>query len=191
MIDYNRQIDEQISDALRRSGRVRSDELPGLDERVGAQLLRRYVEIHAAEVALSFDGVQLTWAAQQVASPVDSGGVPPSPVDQVLASTSGKALLDSAPVGTSVSRTYWLLPLGLGLIGGLIGWYAVRDQNPRVARSLLMTGAAIQLATVCLGIVFGGVVGSLVAGIQSPAGATTWPISATGRPTFHYFGTAT
>lgn len=200
MTEYNQRIDEQISDILRREGLVAPDGLPGLSEEDGERLLRHYVQAHSAEVPLLLDERGLTWApAANAAAPIAEGGAPPvvalSPVDQVLAAPSGKALLDSAAAGPPVNRALWLLPLSLGLVGGLLAWIVVRESNPRVAKSLLLTGAAIQLVSVCVGVAFGSALGPtferLVPGARSSGGSAVWTASETGRPTFHYFGTAT
>jgi hypothetical protein len=42
-----------------------------------------------------------------------------------------------------VSGLYWLLPILLAWIGGLIAWAMTRDRDPRMARNLLITGIAV------------------------------------------------
>lgn len=198
MIEYNQRIDEQISDALRRAGRVSADGLPGLDAATGASLLRQYAGIHSAEVPLRFDGHELSWdvvtdgrIGSSVSASPSEDSTPQSPVDQVLAAPPGKSLLDCAPADRAVHRAFWLLPLMLGLLGGALGWFFVRDENPRAARSLMITGAVVQVLTVCLGIALGGLTAGLLSGAQPSSGGVAWPPSESGRPTFHYFGTAT
>jgi hypothetical protein len=39
-----------------------------------------------------------------------------------------------------VSAAYWLLPILLGWVGGLLAWVMVRDRDRSMARNLLITG---------------------------------------------------
>lgn len=148
MIEYTGIIEEQIKARLDREGSIGVDGLPGIDETDAASMLLHYSRTHA-ERMLCFDGHVLTTGGSRAEPPHTQvpSRVTPSPVDQVLAAPRGKALLDSAPAGPPVSRTFWLLPLSLGALGGLISWFAVRDRNPRAARSLLIFGIIVQLLT--------------------------------------------
>lgn len=194
MVEYNRRIDEQIAAVLDRNGRVTCHDLSGLDPAHAAESLRRYVEVHSTETALEFDGSLLTRRAPVRVARETEPSVHEvlSPVDQVLAAPTSKALLDSAPAGTPVSRSMWLLPLLLGLPGGLIASAVVRDRNERVARQLLMVGVAVQVASLCAAASLRPLFGAVVqrSGIGLSQSAKTWPASATGKPAFYYFGTA-
>jgi len=58
-----------------------------------------------------------------------------------------------ATPGTSprrVSGAWWLLPIFMGWIGGLIAWLVNKDVDPRRARSMLITGIAISVVLVIL-----------------------------------------
>jgi hypothetical protein len=183
--DYSARIDEQISEILRLRGRVPLDGLPGIDEADAAVLLRRYADIHSAETPLAFDGAVLAWAIpDSAAAPIETPTL--SPVEQVLAQPPAQALLDAPPSGARVSRALWLLPLLLGLVGGVIAWALTKDENPRAARSMLVTGVALQMIPVCLAFALAPVWRA-----GSATEATLWPVSANGRSTFYYFGTAT
>lgn len=65
---------------------------------------------------------------------------PQSPVDQVLASSQGPALLDSRPAGQPVPKAMWLLPALLGVPGGVVGWLIVRRSNLIAGRLMLILG---------------------------------------------------
>ena len=72
---------------------------------------------------------------------------PLSPVDQVLQAPVGKSLLDSRPVGGHVAGWWWMLPLSLGVIGGIVAWWFTRDDNRTVARTLLIAGVVVTVLT--------------------------------------------
>lgn len=188
MAEYNQRIDEQISDVLRRSGRVTCDDLAGLAREETGALLARYVEIHRTEAPLVFDGAVITWTVSAFAGPPAADSVAAlSPVDQVLSAPTGKALLDTAPAGPPVGRGFWLLPLMLGALGGLLAWLVVREQNPRVARQLLLTGLVVQLIAACVA----AALATTMAGFGRGSAEQVWTTSASGRPEFHYFATPT
>lgn len=159
MIEFNQRIEEQIAEILRRDGRVSPDGLPGLPPEDGERLLRRYAEVHSDNRSVDFDGRVLARTVGDSTPPVAVAGPRSpsgqSPVEQILAAPVGKALLDSAPLGPPVNRALWLLPLSLGLPGGLIAWFVVRDSNARVARSLLILGVVVQLFTVVISAALG------------------------------------
>lgn len=186
MPEYTPSIDAQISESLRFHGRVLPSDLAGIDDAEAVLHLQRYLEIHGGETPLEIrDGV-LTWAQRREAAPK------PSPVDQVLAAPQGKALLDTPPSGSPVSPGYWALPALMGLIGGIIAWLLVKDENPRVARSMLVLGVLLQLSTACIGFALAlGPLSSLDSVSRSDADAASWPASASGKPTLYYFGTST
>ncbi len=39
-----------------------------------------------------------------------------------------------------VSNWWYLVPLIFGLVGGVLGWFGVKNRNPQKARYLLITG---------------------------------------------------
>jgi hypothetical protein len=45
-----------------------------------------------------------------------------------------------------VPVAWWLLPILLGTIGGVIAWAFTRERDPRVARNMLLTGIGLSLA---------------------------------------------
>ncbi len=204
MVEYSHAIDAQISEELRRSGRVSPGSIPGLSEEQGAAFLRRYLKIHQAEVPLRLEEGHLTYDTPAPSQPqVTSGGSAvstgpaaasqrPSPVDQVLSQPVGRSLLDAAPSGGRVSGALWLLPFSLGAVGGLIAWALARETNERVARQMLIVGVVLTVVGFCLGAAMAPMLGSLSSQLPSPSSTgPAWPASTTGRPVFYYFGTST
>lgn len=192
MAEYSTGIEGQIASALRSKGSVATDDIPGILPDEAARFLRRYADEHSAEGAV-FDGSVL----RAVQGAADSGapGFRPaavaSPVEQVLAVPSGPTLLDSAPAGRPVSKWLWALPLALGVVGGVVAWLLSRDENPRTARNMLVTGVAVTVVTTCLplacvlaGAPFGALRGAV-------SGSDEWPATTSGMATFYYFGTDT
>ncbi len=49
------------------------------------------------------------------------------------------------PTRTAVHPAWWLLPLFLGFVGGLIAWAANRRVDPRMANLLLIAGIVSNL----------------------------------------------
>jgi len=49
-----------------------------------------------------------------------------------------------------VSGAWWLLPILMGWVGGLIAWLVNKDADPKVARSMLITGIAISAVWIIL-----------------------------------------
>ena len=47
-----------------------------------------------------------------------------------------------APAQRRVSGAWWLLPIFIGWIGGLIAWLVNKDVDPKQARAMLVTGIA-------------------------------------------------
>lgn len=193
MAEYSSGIEAQIASVLRSKGRVASDEIPGIPSEEGARFLRRYAVEHTA------DGVILDGSVLRVdtARPADAttqamqGNAAASPIEQVLAAPPGPALLDSAPAGRPVSRWLWALPFALGAVGGVIAWLVSRDESPRTARHLLITGVVVTVLTTCLplGCVLAGAPFGALSGTVS--GSAEWPAASSGLATFYYFGTDT
>lgn len=68
----------------------------------------------------------------------ESCGAPLSGLDST-APTSGKTASDG-PSFVRTSGAWWLLPIFLTWVGGLIGWLAVRERDRKKARRLLLLG---------------------------------------------------
>lgn len=49
------------------------------------------------------------------------------------------------PERRPVSGLWWLLPILVGWIGGIIAWASTRDRDPEKARSMLITGIVISV----------------------------------------------
>lgn len=194
MAEYSPGIEAQIASVLRSRGRVTSDEIPGIPSEEATFLLRRYAVEHAADGAI-FDGSVLRADTDQPAESVTHvtpRDAPVSPIDQVLAAPLGPALLDSAPAGRPVSRWLWAMPLALGAVGGVIAWLLARDESPRTARNLLVTGVVVTVVTTCLPlacVLAGTPFGALSDAV--PSGSDEWPVTPSGLTTFYYFGTDT
>ena len=56
----------------------------------------------------------------------------------------------AAPAARPVSGAWWLLPIFMGWIGGLIAYLVNRDADPGKARAMLITGVAISAVGVLL-----------------------------------------
>jgi hypothetical protein len=105
------------------------------------------LEPHPVEVGLAPPGLAAdapgTSARGGVAGAVgtgparSSGGLSPSTWPQ-------------RPRPTSVNPLWWLAPILVGWIGGLIAWLVNRDVDPRTARNMLITGIAISVVSVIL-----------------------------------------
>lgn len=199
MAEYTRAVDVQISSLLSLKGRVTPDMIAGFDQAEAAELLERYVELHAHEAALVIDDGALTWApVASAAAPAPGAFDQPqaaptlSPVDQVMGMERGASLLDTKAAGGKVSGWLWLLPLSFGVIGGVIAWVIARGTNRQVAAALMWAGVAV---TVVSGVAFVGMGHALSpqlsAQMGAPAAGVTWPASETGKPVFYYFGTST
>ena len=55
-----------------------------------------------------------------------------------------------APEGVHKSRLWYLLPIFLHVIGGLIGYFVVRNSNSALAKKLLWTGIILSAAMAVL-----------------------------------------
>ena len=54
------------------------------------------------------------------------------------------------PPQRRVSGAWWLLPIFMGWVGGLIAWLVNKDVDPKRARAMLITGIAISAVVVIL-----------------------------------------
>lgn len=57
------------------------------------------------------------------------------------------------PPNERISRWWWLLPIFLSWVGGLIDYLIFKDKNPRTAKKMLIVG--IVMVAVTYAIVFG------------------------------------
>ncbi len=196
-MEYSARIDEHISQLLSQRGKVTPDMIAGFDEGDAARFLARYVEIHNHEVPLVFDGEVMTWAAATVASEPYSGSpavqmppTVPSPVDQVMSMDTSGSLLDTERSGGKVAGWMWILPLTIGLPGGIAAWFLARDTNRSTAKALLWVGVAITVVSALMAIPAGNMLKDVQSGGAAPANVA-WPASSAGKPTFYYFGAPT
>jgi hypothetical protein len=147
-VDYTLGIDSQITRTLDNRGQVDSSDIPGVSDEDATQLLRQYVELHDG-LGLVFDGRVLRVVAPPVAQPPSPAPAAAlSPVDEILRVPVTTSLLDTKPSGGHVPRWWWILPLSLGIVGGLAAWWFTREQNRAVARALLITGIVITVLTI-------------------------------------------
>ena len=51
----------------------------------------------------------------------------------------------NGPYGGKPSAAWWLLPIFLGWIGGLIVWLGVKDRDPRMAKNCLILGIILSV----------------------------------------------
>jgi hypothetical protein len=95
----------------------------------------------------SDDGWRDAWLAFSAMEPDStevgiSGALPLPPSPQTSA-------LPARPA-RRVSGAWWLLPIFMGWLGGLIAWLVNKDVDPRRARQMLITGIAISAVLVFL-----------------------------------------
>ena len=53
-----------------------------------------------------------------------------------------------------VSAAWWLLPIFLSWLGGLIAWLGVKDRDPRMAKNCLILGIILTVVPIAIGILF-------------------------------------
>ena len=46
---------------------------------------------------------------------------------------------------------WWLLPIFLNLIGGIIGYFMLKDKDPRMAKNILLLGAVLFVIWIVFG----------------------------------------
>ena len=63
---------------------------------------------------------------------------------------SGEQKSPSVPVRKPVNGAWWLLPIFLGWLGGLIAWLVNREADQKTARAMLLVGIAVSLAVALL-----------------------------------------
>ena len=60
--------------------------------------------------------------------------------------------------GGKPSAAWWLLPIFLSLLGGLIAWLGVKDRDPRMAKNCLILGIILTVVPFAIGILFAFVI---------------------------------
>ena len=96
------------------------------------------------------DGWRQAWLAFSADEPestevgIGDGGTSPS----AAASSGCSAPASSArPIPRRrISGAWWLLPIFMGWLGGLIAWLVNKDKDPSTARAMLITGIALSVA---------------------------------------------
>ena len=103
------------------------------------------------------EGWQVAWARYSTLEPhpVQVGLGPPGPGPSGLA-PAGPADRPASPWAnrrarpTSVNPLWWLAPVLVGWIGGLVAWLVNRDIDPRVARYMLLAGIVSSIVAAVL-----------------------------------------
>ena len=67
-----------------------------------------------------------------------------------LSTASPQGAWAPAPPQRRVSGAWWLLPIFMGWLGGLIAWLVNKDVDPKRARAMLITGIAVSVVLVIL-----------------------------------------
>lgn len=57
----------------------------------------------------------------------------------------GVLLKRKPPPSGKVSGAWWLMPIFMGWLGGLIAWLVNREKDPEKARSMLITGIVLSV----------------------------------------------
>jgi hypothetical protein len=102
------------------------------------------------------DGWRRAWLRFAALEPhnteVGISGRPAPPSSMGAAPAWGSPSTTYRPPTKRVSGAWWLLPILMGWLGGLIAWLVVKDQDPRMARSMLITGVALSAVFFLLGL---------------------------------------
>ena len=56
--------------------------------------------------------------------------------------------------GGKPSAAWWLLPIFLSWLGGIIAWLGVKDRDPRMAKNCLILGIILTVVPIAIGILF-------------------------------------
>ncbi|HEY3264143.1 MAG TPA: hypothetical protein VGK12_03205 [Actinomycetota bacterium] len=116
----------------------------------------RASEAPVARFPRTLEGWQAAWRRyadlQPVHSDVGLGSTPiPAPVAATAAATTAR--LQERPgraVGAPAHPAWWLLPILMGWMGGLIAWAMIRDHDRARARAMLVTGIVASAAWIVL-----------------------------------------
>ena len=63
----------------------------------------------------------------------------------------------NGPYGGKPSAAWWLLPIFLSWLGGIIAWIGVKDRDPRMAKNCLILGILLTVVPIAIGILFAGI----------------------------------
>ena len=55
------------------------------------------------------------------------------------------------------SAVWWLLPIFVGLIGGIIAWACLKDRDPGMAKNCLILSILLTVASFLIGFLFAGI----------------------------------
>lgn len=199
MTRYTEALDSFIGRQLALRGSLRPEHLAGFTAEEARELLLLYVDSHREDQNLRIEAGTLVSEppGKSLSAPSLARPEAPSPVDLVAHLPATGALLDSAPSGAPFPKWAWWLPLSFGALGGVLAWLIVRDANRHTARNMLITGGVVQVVSIALSMaLLAGAGGALRAGAFSAAGLGSsaggaWPVTASGKPAFYYFGTST
>ena len=60
----------------------------------------------------------------------------------------------NGPYGGKPSAAWWLLPIFLSWLGGIIAWVVVKDRDPRMAKNCLILGIILTVVPFAIGMLF-------------------------------------
>jgi hypothetical protein len=113
-------------------------------------------EAPVARFPRTIEGWRSAWRRyadlQPVHSDVGLGSAPiPAPVAATTATTPNRMREPPRrPVGAPGHPAWWLLPILMGWMGGLIAWAMIRDHDRARARAMLVTGIVASAAWIAL-----------------------------------------
>jgi TIR domain-containing protein len=81
------------------------------------------------------------WQPVAVAQHPVQGATPPPPPQAVAPAPA--AATPTTPAAAEIPGTWWLLPILLAWLGGLIAWLALKDRDAGKARAMLFTGLGL------------------------------------------------
>jgi len=95
------------------------------------------------------EGWRAAWLAFSELEPESAEvGMGPTPAASIPTGSPGP--IPVARPRRGVNPAWWLLPIFMGWLGGLIAWVVNRDVDPERARAMLVTGIAISVAVFLL-----------------------------------------
>lgn len=100
------------------------------------------------------DGWRAAWlqfaAEEPYSSEVGIGGATTPGASVTPAAQGSWANVGSAAPSKPINGAWWLLPILMGWLGGLIAWLVNKDQDPKTARAMLITGIVISVVVFLL-----------------------------------------
>jgi hypothetical protein len=97
------------------------------------------------------DGWRAAWLSFSAREPQSAEvGISGASTGSMMPSTQAASWSRPATPQRRVSGAWWLLPIFMGWLGGLIAWLVNKDVDPQRARSMLITGIAISVILVIL-----------------------------------------